>query len=141
MFEVKIKKVHPDAVLPKFAHDGDAGMDLYSVENLILKPQHRAKIKTGIAMELPNDFVILILDKSGVSLKGIKTLGGVIDPIYRGEMHVTLINLSSKNFEIKKGQKIAQILIQKIERPKLVEVDELSETQRGVNGFGSTGKF
>lgn len=137
--KIKIKKLHPNAIIPSYAHEGDAGIDLYSIENLILKPNHRAKIKTGISIEIPKGYVSLIWDKSGIGSKGIKTLGGVIDCNYRGEYIVILINLSSKNFEIKKGQKIAQLLIQKVENPKMEIVNNLSETLRGSKGFGSTG--
>lgn len=137
--KIKIKKLHPDAVLPKYAHSGDAGMDLFSVEDLILKPNYRAKVKTGISIELPKGYVSLIWDKSGIASKGIKTMGGVIDCGYRGEYIVVLVNLSSENYEIKKGQKIAQVLIQKVENPKIEIVEELSETSRGDGGFGSSG--
>ncbi len=137
--KIKIKKLHPDAIVPKYAHTGDAGMDLFSVEDLILKPNYRAKVKTGISIELPKGYVSLIWDKSGIASKGIKTMGGVIDCGYRGEYIVVLVNLSSENYEIKKGQKIAQVLIQKVENPKIEIVEELSSTSRGDGGFGSSG--
>ncbi len=138
--KVKIKKLNSNAVIPKYAHSGDAGMDLYSIENIILKPKHRIGVKTGISIELPRDYVGLIWDKSGISLKsGIKTMAGVIDSGYRGEIKIVLINLSSKNYKIEKGQKIAQLLIQKIETPEIEIVDDLSKTSRGEKGFGSTG--
>jgi dUTP pyrophosphatase len=136
---IRVKKLHPDATVPKYAHPGDAGMDLYSLDELILRPNYRAKIKTGISIELPEGYVSLIWDKSGVGAQGIKVLGGVLDSGYRGEYIIMLVNLSSKDFEIKKGQKIAQLLIQKVESPKVEVVDELSETSRGAGGFGSTG--
>ncbi len=138
--KIKIKKLRPDAIVPKYANPGDAGMDLYSVEDLILKSGERAGIKTGISAELPEGYVTLVWDKSGNALKsGIKTMAGVCDSGYRGEYIIVLINLSGKDFEIKKGQKIAQMLIQKIETPKVEVVEELSSTERGVGGFGSTG--
>lgn len=136
---MKIKKLNPEAIVPNYAHENDAGMDLYSVEELILKPKHRAKIKTGISIELPKKHVALVWDKSGIALSGIKTMGGVIDAGYRGEIQVILVNLSSENYVIKKGQKIAQLLIQKVENPKVEIVEELSETSRGEGGFGSSG--
>jgi dUTP pyrophosphatase len=138
--KIKIKKLHPDVIIPKYAHEGDAGMDLFSVEDLILKPKHRALVKTGLSIELPKGYVSLIWDKSGIALKGIKTMGGVIEHTYRGEYKIIMVNLSSENYEIKKGQKIAQLLIQKIETAEIEEVNELSETTRGDGGFGSTGK-
>lgn len=137
--KIKIRKLHPDAVIPKYACEGDAGMDLYSIENLTLKSKHRVKIKTGISIELPLGYVSLIWDKSGIASQGIKTMGGVLDSGYRGEYIVVLVNLSSVDFEIKKGQKIAQLLIQKVENPNIEIVDELSPTERGEGGFGSTG--
>ena len=138
--KVKIKKLHPDATIPSYAHPGDAGMDLFSVEeDFVLKLGQRKMIGTGISMELPEGYVALVWDKSGVGAKGIKRLGGVIDCHYRGEYKVVLINLSSEDYEIKKGQKIAQLLIQKIENPEIEEAENLSDTLRGDGGFGSTG--
>lgn len=137
---IQVKKLHPEAKVPSFAHPGDAGMDLYSVAELILKPGERASVPTGIAMALPEGYVALVWDKSGVSHKfGVKVLGGVIDSGYRGEYLVGLVNLSQESFEIKVGQKIAQLLIQKVEHPEVEEVAELDETSRGDGRFGSTG--
>jgi dUTP pyrophosphatase len=138
--KIQIKKLHEDAIIPKYAHNSDAGMDLFSIEELILKPGHRVGVKTGISIGLPQGYVSLIWDKSGVAFKsGIKTMAGVLDSGYRGEYIVVLLNVSNQDFEIKKGQKIAQVLIQKIENPEIEEVKELSETSRGEGGFGSTG--
>ena len=138
--KIKIKKLHPDAIVPQYAHPGDAGMDLYSVEeDFVLRPGERKMIGTGIAMELPEGYVALLWDKSGVGSKGIKRLGGVIDCHYRGEYKVVLVNLSNEYYEIKKGQKIVQVLIQKVENPEIEVVNELSDTSRGEGGFGSTG--
>lgn len=137
--KIKIKKLNSDAIIPKYAHEGDAGMDLFSTQEFILKPKHRAIIGTGISIELPKGYVSLVWDKSGVASKGIKTMGGVIDSGYRGEYKVVLINLSSENFEIKKGQKIAQVLIQKVESPEIEIVESLEKSSRGSGGFGSTG--
>jgi dUTP pyrophosphatase len=137
--KIKIKKLHPDAIIPKYAHLGDAGMDLYSVEDIILKPKHRVIVRTGLAIELPKDYVALVWDKSGISKKGITTLAGVGDSGYRGEYKIVLINLSSQDYFIKKGEKIAQLLIQPIITPEIEEVKELSETSRGKGAFGSTG--
>lgn len=137
---IQAKKLHPEAKVPNFAHPGDAGMDLYSVEALVLKPGERRSVATGIAMALPDGYVSLVWDKSGVSHKfGIKVLGGVIDSGYRGEYLIGLVNLSQDNFEITVGQKIAQILIQKVEHPEVEEVGELDDTSRGDGRFGSTG--
>ncbi len=137
---ISVKKLNPDAKIPVFAHPGDAGMDLFSVEDLILKPGDRHSVATGLAIKIPDGYVGLIWDKGGPSHKyGIKTLGGVGDSGYRGEYLVGLVNLSQENFEIQKGQKIAQLLIQKVERPTIEEVEELEESTRGDGRFGSTG--
>ena len=134
------KKLYPEAKLPNFAHPGDAGMELYAVAELTLKPGERVSVPTGIAMALPEGYVALVWDKSGVSHKfGVKVLGGVIDSGYRGEYLVGLVNLGQESFEIKVGQKIAQLLIQKVEHPEVEEVAELAETSRGDGRFGSTG--
>lgn len=140
--KIQIKKLNPEAILPKFAQKGDAAMDLFSIENLVLAPGEKISCKTGIAIKIPKSYVALIWDKSGPSHKfGIKTLGGVFDSNYTGEYLIGLINLSRENFEIKKGQKIAQVIFQKIENPEIEEAEELPETNRGDGSFGSTGLF
>jgi len=140
MIRIKIKKLNPDAKIPSYAHPGDAGMDLFSCEeDFVLRPNYRRLIGTGLSIELPPGFVALIWDKSGVANNGIKTMGGVIEHTYRGEYKVILVNLSSKDYEIKKGQKIAQFLIQKIETAEIEEVNSLSESVRGNKAFGSSG--
>lgn len=138
---IKIKKVHPDAQIPKYAHEGDAGLDLYTVEAFELEPGERKSIPLGIAIEIPEGYVGLIWDKSGLSHKyGIKHFGGVIDSGYRGEIHAGIMNLSDKFFKFEKGHKIAQLLIQKIEQVDFEEVGELSDSSRGNGGLGSTGR-
>ena len=137
---IKIKKLNPDAIIPSYAHEGDAGMDIYSSEDVIINPGKRIGVGTGISVELPLGYVALVWDKSGHAFKsGIKTMAGVMDAGYRGEYKIILLNTSEEAFEIKKGQKIAQILIQKVEHPEIEEIQELSETSRGLGGFGSTG--
>ena len=140
--KLKIKKLHTEAVIPKFATQDDAGMDLFAIEDVTVEPMERKQIGTGIAMEIPEGFVGLIWDKSGLSHKfGIKTLGGVIDSGFRGEIKVGIINLGTEKYIFEKGHKIANIIIQKKENPEIVEVDELDlNTERGVGAFGSTGK-
>lgn len=138
--KIQVKKLHPEAKIPDFSHPGDAGMDLYSVADIVLKPGERASVPIGLAIAIPDGYVSLIWDKGGPSHKfGIKTLGGVADCGYRGEYLVGLVNLSQEDFEIKVGQKIAQLLIQKVEHPEVEEVTELDETSRGDGRFGSTG--
>jgi dUTP pyrophosphatase len=138
---IKVKKLHPDAQIPKIAHEGDAGCDLFATESVTLNPGERGQIPTGLSIELPLGFVSLIWDKSGISHKeGIKTLGGVIDCGYRGEYKIGVVNLSDKPYTFEKGHKIAQLLIQRVESPIFEEVEELSDTSRKGDGFGSTGK-
>ena len=139
--KLKVKKLHPDAILPSYAREGDAGMDLFTVEPLELEPGERKSIGLGLAIEIPAGYVGLIWDKSGLSHKyGIKHFGGVIDSGYRGEIHAGVLNLSDKVFNFERGHKIAQLLIQKVEQVVVEEVSDLSESMRGEGGFGSTGR-
>ncbi len=139
--EIKIKKLHPDAVVPSYAYTTDAGMDLFSSEDTIVPIGGIAIVSTGIAMEIPEGYVGLIWDKSGLAVKHeLKTFGGVIDAGYRGEVKVGIRNFNSHEYVIKAGNKIAQMLIQKIESPSILVVDELPDTPRGDGGFGSTGR-
>ncbi len=138
---LKVKKVHPDAVVPHMAHANDAAFDLLAVDKIEIKPGERAQVGTGIAMEIPDGYVGLIWDKSGLSHKnGLKTLGGVVDAGYRGEVKVGMINLSQESYVFEKGHKVAQMIIQKREDVVIQEVTELSDSARGEGGFGSTGK-
>ncbi len=140
-FEMEIKKLDKDAIFPKYAHVNDAGADLFSIEDVVLEPGKHVQIGTGIAVGVPKGYVMFIWDKSGLSQKyGIKTLGGVVDSGYNGEVKVGLINLSSERYIIKKHHKIAQMIIQKREKVDFVEVENLSKSDRGESGFGSTGK-
>lgn len=138
---LKVKKIHPEAILPFYAHLGDAGMDIRTPEEVTVEPGEVAKVKAGIALEIPDGYVALCWDKSSLGMNHqIKTIGGVIDSSYRGEVIVGVINLGKTAYTFKKGEKVTQILIQKVERPEVEEVSELSETSRGEGGFGSTGK-
>ncbi|MEK7646243.1 MAG: dUTP diphosphatase [Patescibacteria group bacterium] len=138
---LRIKKLDPAAKLPSRAHEYDAGLDLYALEKTILKSGERKAVRTGIALEIPEGYVGLIWDKSGIAIKeGIKTLGGVVDAGYRGEVLVGTINLSAEEYVFEAGHKVAQILIQKVEQMEIEEVSELTDTTRGQGGFGSTGK-
>lgn len=138
--KIQIKKLHTDAIIPKFALKGDVGMDLFSVQDTEIKPGERISCSTGIAIKIPEGYAGLIWDKSGPSHKfGIKTLGGVFDSNYTGEYLIGMVNLGKETFKIEKGQKIAQVLIQKIETPELEEVEEMEQTIRGGGAFGSTG--
>lgn len=138
---LKVKKLIPDAVLPKYAHPGDAGLDMFAGETVTIPPGEVRKIKSGISIEIPDGYVGLVWDKSGVSMNhSIKSLGGVIDSGYRGEITFGMINLGKEDYTFEKGHKVAQMLIQKIETAEIEEVVELNDTSRGAGGFGSTGK-
>jgi len=137
---LKIKKIHPDATMPKYLRPGDAAMDLYSSEDKIIQPHQRELISTGIAIAIPTGNVGLIWDRSGMAANhGIKSMGGVIDSNYRGEIKVILHNLTNQAFTIEKGMRIAQMLIQEVTQNQIIEVEELDDTVRGEKAFGSTG--
>lgn len=139
---LKIKKLKENAKVPAYAHPGDAGFDLFAVEEVVIPAGERVLVGTGIALEIPDGFAGLIWDKSGLATThGLKTLGGVIDAGYRGEIKVGIINLSTEDYTISAGHKVAQLLVQKVERADIKEVVELSDAIRGEGGFGSTGKF
>ena len=138
---MQIKKLHPEAKLPAYAYEGDAGMDLFTVEDYTLKPGEQHIFPTGVAILPPRGFAALIWDKSGLSLKhGIKTMGGVFDSNYTGEFLICLLNTSSEPYEFKKGDKICQVLIQPTPQATIEEVNELPETVRGDKRHGSSGK-
>jgi dUTP pyrophosphatase len=142
METLKVKRLDPEAKLPSRAYAGDAGLDLYSVEDVALEPGGRHAIRTGIAIEIPFGCVGLVHDKSGLALRhGLKTVGNVIDAGFRGELRISVANLGGEKLVIAKGQKIAQLLIQKVELLEVVEVEDLDATSRGDGNFGSTGKF
>ncbi len=140
---VKFKKLNKDAIIPDYAHKGDAGMDLYSIQDDIIEPLTWKLIPTGLACELPEGTEGQVRSKSGIALKnGVFVLNtpGTVDENYRGEIGVVLYNLNTKEpFVIKKGQKIAQYVINAIEYVDTIEVEQLDSTDRGEGGFGSTG--
>lgn len=140
--QVKIKRLNENAKLPTYAHPGDVGMDLYSLEDYILEPGEWKIFYVGFALEFDTGYAAIVKDKSSLPKEhGVHTLGGVFDAGYRGEYNVQLMNLGDKPCKIKKGQKIAQLVIFPVAIAELVEVDELNESERGAGGFGSTGKF
>lgn len=139
--ELEVKRIHPEAKPPRYSHKGDAGLDLFSVIDWTLKAGEVKPIPTGIQVAIPEGYVGLIWDKSGISLKGVHRLAGVIDSGYRGEVRVVMVNLSQEPFLIQKGMKVAQLLIQPVSEVRVVESDELRGTSRGEKGFGSTGKY
>jgi dUTP pyrophosphatase len=139
--KLKIKKIHKDMKIPAYAHSDDGCFDLCSAENITVNPGERVTIPTGIAMEIPEGFVGFIWDKGGLSHKhGLKTFGGVIDSGYRGEVMVGIANLSNEPYSFEKNHKVAQMFIQKREEIEIEEAEEFSDSLRGENKFGSTGK-
>ena len=140
---IPLKRLDPELPVPKRAHRGDAGVDLHSAEDLTIAPGERALVKTGIALALPLGTVGLIHPRSGLAAKhGITIVNapGTVDADYRGELMVCLLNTDKDTpFEITRGMRIAQLVVQRVELPDFVEVDELDETVRGVGGYGSTG--
>jgi len=139
--QIKIKKLRKDATIPTHGHLGDAGIDFYAVEDVVFSIGKQMRVYTGVAVEIPDGHVGLIWDKSSISFnKGLKIMGGVIDSGYRGEIIMNLLNTSDKEVKIEKGQKIAQMVIQKFEHCDILEVEELSKnTVRGEGREGSTG--
>lgn len=143
MVDIKIEKIFSDAILPSYAHSGDAGMDVFSYETYILKSGERRLFKTGLKVEISEGYEMQIRPRSGLALnQGVTVLNtpGTIDAGYRGEVGVILINHGEKVYSIKKGDKIAQAVISSVERAVLEEVEKLEESSRGEGGFGSTGK-
>lgn len=139
--KLKLQKLNPDATLPSYAHPGDAGLDLHTIEDHEMQPKERHVFKTGIALEIPEGYVGLIWDKSGLAGKhGLHHFAGVIDSTYRGEIQVVIYNSNQEPYQFKKGDKIAQLLIQKMEKAELEEVTELSPTTRADQGWGSSGR-
>ena len=139
---IKFKLLDKDAILPNYAFIEDAGMDIYSNEEKIISAGSWALVKTGFSMELPRGYEAQIRTKSGLALNhGIICLNspGTIDENYRGEVGVILMNVGSKDYFVSRYSKIAQMVINKVEHLKCIEVDNLSDTLRGEGGFGSTG--
>ena len=139
---MEIVKTDKELPTPKYAHFGDAGMDLYSAAEYTLQPGERKLIPTGLKIAVPYGFEVQVRPRSGLALKhGVSVINtpGTIDHQYRGEMGVVLINHGKEPFEIKKGERIAQMVLNKVEFMHLEEVEALTETDRGAGGFGSTG--
>jgi dUTP pyrophosphatase len=162
---VKIKRLHPDAVIPRYAHEFDAGFDLVAVEDTIIEPGETKLVRTGLAMGLPPGYELQVRPRSGISLRTkLRVVLGTVDAGYRGEIGVIVDNIapyidsfdyyltdiSGKDelvdesyrvdtYIIRKGDRIAQAVIKPVEQAHFVEVDELDETERGANGFGSSG--
>jgi dUTP pyrophosphatase len=140
---IKFKKLREDAVIPQYAHgpEADAGMDLVAIEGGMLRQNTPTLIRTGLSVEIPPGFEGQVRSRSGLSLKGIVVANspGTVDPSYRGELGVILNNVGSLWFTVKPGDRIAQLVVAPYARCVVETVEDLSETQRGEKGFGSTG--
>ena len=141
--EIRIVKLDPKAIIPRYAHPLDAGLDLFSIDEATIAPGETKLIKTGIAIALPPNTEAQIRPRSGLALQHSITVlnsPGTIDAGYRGEIGIILINHGKKVFQTIPGMKIAQMVVAPILLPKVTLVEQLEETSRGANGFGSTGK-
>lgn len=140
---LRIARLDERARVPTRAHDGDAGLDLYALEDAVLAPGERASVPTGIAVEIPPGQAGLVLPRSGLAARhGISVVNapGLIDSGYRGEVRVVLLNTDREQpFKLSSGDRIAQLVLVRVELPTLVEVDSLTDSDRGVGGFGSSG--
>jgi dUTP pyrophosphatase len=140
---LRVRRVDPGATLPTRAHPGDAGLDLYALDRHVLEPGQRDSVRTGIAVEIPDGQAGLVLPRSGLAAeRGIALVNapGLIDAGYRGEIRVLLLNTDRvTRCAISAGDRVAQLLLVRIETPDVVEVDELALSERGAGGFGSSG--
>ncbi len=143
MIEVKVVRVARDAKLPVYTTPGAAGMDVHAciAQDIVMRPGETVKVPTGLAMEVPPGYEVQVRSRSGLAAKGVVVANspGTVDSDYRGEICVLLHNSSDGAFNIEKNSRIAQLVLQAVPQAKLVEVNELSPSQRGSNGFGSTG--
>lgn len=136
---MKFKKLSEHAKAPVRGSEYAAGLDLFTIESADILPKQRALLKTGLAVEIPADYVALIWPRSKLAVKkGIDVLAGVVDSDYRGEVMISLLNTSDQKVEIRRGDKVAQMIIQRCILIEPVEVDQLSETERGSNGVNSS---
>jgi len=139
--KIKIKKLDKDAVIPKYKTAESAGMDLSSTEDQTIKPMEIKLVPTGLSIELEKGYEAQVRPRSGLALKGITVANspGTIDSDYRGEVKIILMNLGKEEFKIAKGDRVAQLIIAKVEQATIEESKELNSTERGQGGFGSTG--
>ncbi|MBF8188390.1 dUTP diphosphatase [Nonomuraea sp. K274] len=142
--EVLIHRLDAELPLPSYAHPGDAGADLFAAEDVELPPGERAVVGTGVAIALPDGYAAFVHPRSGLAAKhGVTMVNapGTVDAGYRGEIKVTLINTDAKEpFRLQRGDRVAQLVVQRVERAVFYEVERLPGSIRGANGFGSTGR-
>lgn len=139
---LEVKKLHPDAIIPKYAHDGDSGFDLHSIDEYMVFPKQTILVKTGLAVAVPKGFEMQIRMRSGLALKtglSIPNAPGTVDSGYRGEIGIILHNGGHYLYTVKKGERIAQGVIAPVAHAVIITVNELESSERGVAGFGSTG--
>ena len=140
--KLRVRRLSPDAIIPSYAHPSDAGLDLHACEDVALEPGVACLVSTGVAIELPEATEAQVRPRSGLALKHSVTVlntPGTIDEGYRGEVGVVLINHGPSTFQVTRGMRIAQLVVQKRWTVEVVEVDGLTDTTRGTGGFGSTG--
>ena len=143
MTKIKVKKLFDGAMVPCFAHEGDAGADVYAINEAVVPAGKTAVISTGIALEIPKFMEVQVRPRSGLAFKhGITVLNtpGTIDCQYRGEVAVLLYNASDRDYHVSKGDRVAQLVVSKLPECEYEEVEDISDTERGAMGFGSTGK-
>ena len=140
MLEVKIKRLHPEAKMPSYAHPGDVGLDMYALEGATVPPGGHHRFQNGFALEFPAGYTAIVKDKGSISKAGLHVMGGVFDAGFRGEYNVHLVNLSDKPYTVEKGDKVAQLVILPVAHAKLTEVEVLGDSSRGTGQFGSTGR-
>lgn len=141
MIEVAVRRLRPDAHIPEPAYDGDAGVDLAACDHVTLGAGQRAVVSTGLAVEIPEGYAGFVQPRSGLAARhgiGIVNSPGLIDSGYRGEIRVVLLNTGVETFSVEPGMRIAQLVVVPVAAVRLVEVDELAASDRGVRGFGSS---
>ena len=137
---LRVKKLSEDATLPTRGSGGAVGYDLYSTHEVLIPPTHRALVGSGVAIVLPVGCYGRVAPRSGLAVKhGIQVGAGVIDPDYTGEVKVVLFNHGHADFQVNKGDRIAQLILEKCDTPEVVEIGAVEDTERGSKGFGSTG--
>jgi dUTP pyrophosphatase len=142
MHQFRVQKLDPEALIPTRANEGDAGLDLYALHDCVIHPKYREVVGTGIAVQIPKGYAGLVTPRSGLAKKfGVTVMNtpGLIDSGYRGEVGVILYNAGRVSYYVTKHERIAQLVITSVPNFVPIEVDQLSETQRGEEGFGSSG--
>jgi dUTP pyrophosphatase len=141
VIDVAIRRLRPDAHVPRQAYEGDAGLDLAACEGVVIAPQERSVVPTGIAVEIPDGYAGFVQPRSGLAARhgiGIVNSPGLIDSGYRGEIRVVLLNTGHEPFTVEPGMRIAQLVILPVAAVRVIEVDELATSERGSRGFGSS---